>query len=233
MYKPKKQTEILLMASPTIKTLKDSKKGEEKEKLLLPLSLKQEDTLTNLHVPFNSEAEELFEKNKLKERRVFKNADEMINTLFPNLEKQVGKNWKDDYKWGLPLGSMFRLETPLTEEQKQEYKKLLAEKSEEFNAVCPDPGRILSIEESIERLKKGRIVHEYYQPKFINIMTLEQQLQFAQQVQKRVFDEKEREQKEAGKELFIDTIDELEKMKGKTTEELEEIERQREKTWKK
>lgn len=150
------------------------------------------------------------EKGDASKKKVFKTADEVLSTLFPNLEKQIGKKHRDDFKHGIPSSGILNFILPLTEEQKRKYKELKELKSAEINAIYPHEGPF-SLEESFEITRQVRLISEYYGVEIINLLTEKQLIEYKEYAQTRL-DEYEKFLKKDGEILYIDTFDEREKL---------------------
>jgi len=163
----------------------------------------------------NSEKEDI--EPKKNEIRVLKTVDEMMDTLFPNLEEELGSAVKEEYKYNLAISSIYSLkENPLTKNQRKEFLRLHKEKKESKQSILCDI-RSNTVEE-LERLTEElKIVKGYYIPKMVSILTIKQQDEFAKYIDKLSFKEL-RDLKKTHKNVIHDSIESLRKLQEQKQE---------------
>lgn len=146
-------------------------------------------------------------KEESKERRhFFKNSDDVFDAYFPNLEKQFpneyikkefGETTRERYKRLLPISFLLRIKT-LTQEQRQEYKRIRQLEKEDYDSFSQDKFVISDTDsDGFETMMAKRtIVKDYYIPQYMNLLTKEQQLELVKEIQK-FFDDVEKSFKSA------------------------------------
>lgn len=161
------------------------------------LNIKREDKNSYRFRIFNEEVKEKYkqgetEKGKSREEkldkvnksspRIFKDIDEMMDTLFPTFEEEFGIEEKERYQSKIPYILMQEL---LTEEQKKEFKKIKELRKQGIRAVSS--GHPIKIGEFEQIINETTIVQEYYTLEFLNLLTKEQQYEFAKIVDNEFF----------------------------------------------
>lgn len=129
--------------------------------------------------------ESIEEKSEPLKKRIFKTAEEVLDTHFPYLEKELGVGAREKYKVSLPMGQMTHLKT-FTEEQHQEYLRLRKLEQKELKVITNSD--IITKEEFEPLMTTRGLVKAYYIPQLFNILTEEQQIEFAKYLKENFFE---------------------------------------------
>lgn len=187
-----------------------SKKKEDKSKLFIipsPFSSKEkreEADKKDSNIKFEDEKQKLF-----------KNADEVLNGLFPNLEEKWGLEVKNYLKYKFPTSYIVSV---LYDEQKERYREILLDYVQDRNSLESEYD--VNGFPTEEFLAAQRMVGADLLPKLINLLTESQRRSMLQNLENRFFERLKKRKKE-GKRLIGPSFNEA--IKNMSPEEIERL----------
>lgn len=155
---------IQIKISPSLPKIEIFK--EEEITLLENKTREEEKRSSDIYKNKNSQNEKI-------ENGSFKTADEVMDTLFPTLKNKVGENRYNEFITGFPYTIIKCIPQGLSQEQEKKYKELLEERRIDGNIHIPND--TFTTEEIFQVTNK---LNRIYIPKFINILSKEQQEEF-------------------------------------------------------
>lgn len=174
-------------------------------------------SFTNSFIPeikkINKEEIPVVSDNENGENITFKNADEILEHLFPNLEQEWGLEVKNFLKYKFPIEYIPRLLDP---EQKKKYKELELERFSALDSLISEPEG----PPTKEYKEAFNAIKEHYLPKMINLLSKEQLEKLVERIDQKIF-EKFRTRKREGKPLINPSSEEV--MKNMSPQEIERL----------